>query len=249
MHALTFANLKGGTAKTTSCAAIGAELARRGRPTLLVDLDHQANLTFNLGMDRSDAIIGVLEGEKFSSDTVQATPYEDLDIVTSSRKLHRFSNSSAGKISRRLQSLFEAAAPYYDFVLVDTHPSQDHLLVGAIATTVNVVVPVQAGRSAIEGTNDLMRLMHQTGTGEVIAAFVTMVDNRTLHDAELFEYLKENLNVELMEQYISYIPKAKEAETQEVPLTRHAPNSRAAKEYVAVTDELIQKLEPEKETA
>jgi chromosome partitioning protein len=40
-------NYKGGVGKTTLTANIGAELARRGRRVLLVDLDPQASLTFS----------------------------------------------------------------------------------------------------------------------------------------------------------------------------------------------------------
>jgi chromosome partitioning protein len=40
-------NYKGGVGKTTLTANIGAELARRGRTVLLIDLDPQASLTFS----------------------------------------------------------------------------------------------------------------------------------------------------------------------------------------------------------
>jgi chromosome partitioning protein len=40
-------NYKGGVGKTTLTANIGAELARRGRRVLLIDLDPQASLTFS----------------------------------------------------------------------------------------------------------------------------------------------------------------------------------------------------------
>src|SRR4029079_11721186 len=48
---LAVANQKGGVAKTTSVASIGAALAELGHRVLLVDLDPQAWLTFSLGID------------------------------------------------------------------------------------------------------------------------------------------------------------------------------------------------------
>src|SRR6478672_1357779 len=48
---IALANQKGGVAKTTSVASIGAALAEQGKRVLLVDLDPQACLTFSLGVD------------------------------------------------------------------------------------------------------------------------------------------------------------------------------------------------------
>jgi len=47
MHVISVMNYKGGVGKTTITANLGAELARRGRQVLLIDIDPQANLTFS----------------------------------------------------------------------------------------------------------------------------------------------------------------------------------------------------------
>ena len=48
---LAVANQKGGVAKTTTVASLGAALVEMGQRVLLVDLDPQACLTFSLGLD------------------------------------------------------------------------------------------------------------------------------------------------------------------------------------------------------
>ena len=48
---IAIANQKGGVAKTTTVASIGAALAEMGQRVLVVDLDPQACLTFSVGMD------------------------------------------------------------------------------------------------------------------------------------------------------------------------------------------------------
>lgn len=47
MHVISVINYKGGVGKTTITANLGAELARRGRQVLLIDIDPQASLTFS----------------------------------------------------------------------------------------------------------------------------------------------------------------------------------------------------------
>src|SRR5688500_19975733 len=56
---LAVANQKGGVAKTTTVASIGAALAELGHSVLLVDLDPQACLTFSLGIDPEDLEVSV----------------------------------------------------------------------------------------------------------------------------------------------------------------------------------------------
>lgn len=47
MHVVSVINYKGGVGKTTITANLGAELARRGKKVLLIDLDPQSSLTFS----------------------------------------------------------------------------------------------------------------------------------------------------------------------------------------------------------
>src|ERR671920_231024 len=56
---LAVANQKGGVAKTTTVASLGAALAEQGGKVLLVDLDPQACLTFSLGTDPEDVELSV----------------------------------------------------------------------------------------------------------------------------------------------------------------------------------------------
>jgi chromosome partitioning protein len=48
---IAVANQKGGVAKTTTVASLGAAWAQLGQRVLIVDLDPQACLTFSVGYD------------------------------------------------------------------------------------------------------------------------------------------------------------------------------------------------------
>ena len=56
---IAVANQKGGVAKTTTVASLGAALVELGQRVLLVDLDPQACLTFSLGIDPEDLELSV----------------------------------------------------------------------------------------------------------------------------------------------------------------------------------------------
>ena len=58
---LAVANQKGGVAKTTTVASLGAAMAESGKRVLLIDLDPQGCLTFSLGIDPDKLLVTVHE--------------------------------------------------------------------------------------------------------------------------------------------------------------------------------------------
>ena len=75
---------KGGVGKTTTTLALGASFMERGIRTLMVDLDPQANLTFNCGLDPKNipcSIAEVLTGAASPAQAVMASNLPGLDII------------------------------------------------------------------------------------------------------------------------------------------------------------------------
>ena len=57
MRCIALMNQKGGVGKTTTTVNLGAALAELGQRVCLIDLDPQAHLTINYGMDpRADVV-------------------------------------------------------------------------------------------------------------------------------------------------------------------------------------------------
>jgi chromosome partitioning protein len=82
---ISVANQKGGVAKTTSVASLGAAFAELGKRVLLVDLDAQACLTFSLGVDPdevTDSVNEVLLGKAAIAD-VRVSCEDGVDLVPS----------------------------------------------------------------------------------------------------------------------------------------------------------------------
>src|SRR5947207_15516159 len=79
-------NQKGGVGKTTTPINLGAALAEVGHPTLLIDLDPQANSTSGLGLDPARARLSVyhlLTGEATVEQVVQPTSVSGLSLIAS----------------------------------------------------------------------------------------------------------------------------------------------------------------------
>ncbi|MBV9293386.1 MAG: AAA family ATPase, partial [Frankiales bacterium] len=86
---IAVANQKGGVAKTTTVASLGAALAELGRRVLVVDLDPQACLTFSLGLDPDTvelSVHDVLLGRVAASMAIHPTP-DGPDLLPSTIEL------------------------------------------------------------------------------------------------------------------------------------------------------------------
>src|ERR1700722_4770370 len=61
MRTIAFMNQKGGVGKTTTCVSLAAALAEQGKKVCMADLDPQAHLTINYGIDPSAEMVSLYD--------------------------------------------------------------------------------------------------------------------------------------------------------------------------------------------
>ena len=181
---IAFINEKGGSAKTTLVANLGAYLALKlGRRVLAIDMDPQGQLGKVLGVDvrrtgRSaidllldtmldDASLDVpgprpsLGGSADSGLPAVGTRIPNLDVVVANKALALFPSWDGGDgdaTERLAQTLrrFEAVDEY-DFVLFDAPPSFGPLTLNVLRAADELVVPVPLTFLALDGCAELVR--------------------------------------------------------------------------------------------
>jgi chromosome partitioning protein len=125
-------NQKGGVAKTTTTANLGACLAARGLRTLLIDLDPQANLTLGLGVEwyhLECALHSVLMNPDEVPLASVLQPIEGLPLYLAPGHLNLADTEvmlmPAADRAYRLRNALEALAETqrFDWVLIDCPPS------------------------------------------------------------------------------------------------------------------------------
>jgi uncharacterized zinc-type alcohol dehydrogenase-like protein len=157
---IALANQKGGVAKTTSVASLGAAFAEQGRRVLLVDLDPQACLTFSLGVDPDtveSSVHDVLVGGVEVADVIVHCE-EGIHLVPSTIDL---AGAEAVLLSRPareyvLQSALDAVRRDYDIILLDCSPSLGVLTLNALTAAQGLIIPMPCEMLGHRGVGQLL---------------------------------------------------------------------------------------------
>ncbi|MCP2623232.1 AAA family ATPase [Mycolicibacterium smegmatis] len=191
---LAVANQKGGVAKTTTVASIGAALTEQGRRVLLVDLDPQGCLTFSLGHDPDKLPVSVHEvllGEVEPSAALVRTD-EGMTLLPANIDL---AGAEAMLLMRagREYALKRALAKLdgdFDVVIIDCPPSLGVLTLNGLTAAHDVIVPLQCETLAHRGVGQFLRTISdvQQITNpdlKLLGALPTLYDSRTTHSRDV----------------------------------------------------------------
>jgi chromosome partitioning protein len=137
---------KGGTAKTTTTAALAVLLARGGTATHLIDMDPQASLTRAFGLaDESDGLYQALTDR---AGLPVRTVSQNLTLTPSTIELGRAETELLNETGREFflrTSLDKTALPSNAVVLLDCPPSLGVLSVNCLTTAGGMIAVIQPG--------------------------------------------------------------------------------------------------------
>jgi chromosome partitioning protein len=250
---LAVANQKGGVAKTTTVASVGAALADLGHRVLLVDLDPQACLTFSLGIDPEDLEVSVHHVLTQGLDPLEAVLETDdgVDLLPSTIELARAEADLLTRTGREhvvataLEQLDEADAGY-DWVLLDCPPSLGVLTVAALTAAQGVLVPLQCETLSHRGVGQLLDTVHDVRRFtnrrlEVWGVLPTLYDGRTNHARTVLETISGTYELEVVEPPIPKTIKFAEAPAAGRSILRTSRSSKGAQAYREVAENLVQR--------
>ena len=193
-HVLAVANQKGGVAKTTTVASLGAAMVEEGKKVLLVDLDPQGCLTFSLGQDPDKLLVSVHEvllGDVEANAALVQTA-EGMTLLPANIDL---AGAEAMLLMRagREYALKRALAKLddlFDVVIIDCPPSLGVLTLNGLTAATEVIVPLQCETLAHRGVGQFLRTVSdvQQITNPDLAllgALPTLYDSRTTHSRDV----------------------------------------------------------------
>jgi chromosome partitioning protein len=245
---LAIANQKGGVAKTTTVASLGAALAERGQKVLMVDLDPQACLTFSVGIDPEDldtSVHDVLLGEVEARAIVMPTE-EGPDLLPATIDLAAAETALLTRTGREhaLRVGLEPVTEDYDWVLLDCPPSLGLLTVAALSAADAVLIPLQCETLSHRGVGQLLDTVHDVRRFtnrdlEVLGVLPTLYDGRTTHARRVLEAIADTYQLTVLEPSIPKTIRFAEAPAAGRSILGTARSHRGAAAYRELAGSLM----------
>ncbi len=255
---ICFANNKGGSGKSTTCASLGYAFAARGKKVLLIDGDMQLNLTLSyfdedksLEIAKSDKNLYIaIKEQRPLVDFIYKTDYDGVDIIPSSTLMSSIEFELFGKWQREvifkkmLSSVVEKGV--YDYVLIDAPPTLGCWVMNILCASDKLIVPVEASPWGLFGLANMFDFVAQvkeiSPDLELAGIVVTKVDSRKNYFKQTMETLRETNGINVFENVIHLDSSVEWAQDNSKPVGAFKRSSRSANEYGALADELIAKL-------
>ncbi len=248
MRVIAVANQKGGVGKTTTTTSLGAALAERGLRVLVVDLDPQGNATTGLGVDGRKferSVYDVLLNDVPIVDIVEPTGFSNLFVAPATLDLAGVEQELTSVISRelRLKRALESVDGDFDFVFIDCPPSLGLITINAFAAATEIMVPVQTEFYALEGLTQLQRIVdlvqrNLNAALRITKVVLTMYDSRNTLSGDVAREVRRAFPDELCRTVIPRTVRLAEAPSFGQPITVFDPNSKGAKAYRSLAEEI-----------
>lgn len=252
---ICFANNKGGSGKSTTCSNVGYGLTMLGKKVLLIDGDMQLNLSLSLfDEDRVLALAqsdrNLYEGIRRQEDLTEYiihSEYENLDLIPSSTLMSSIEYELFTKWQREyilkkcLSNIIESGA--YDYILIDAPPTLGGWVMNILCASDEIIIPVESSPWGLFGLGNMFEFLEQVKQIapelQIGGVVITKVDTRKSYFKQTIDMLRELEGIHVFDTYIRVDSGIEWSQDNHTPIMAYKRSSRSAKEYLALTEEIV----------
>ena len=248
---LAIANQKGGVGKTTTALNLAAALALRGRSTLLIDLDPQANSSMSY-LDLRAVERGMydvfVDPALDMREVIKPTAVQNLSVAPARISLAKLESRLVGELDApfRLKDHLAKLDTTFSHVVIDCPPALGLLTVNALVAATHLLIPIQSSYFALEGTDDLLetieKVRQRPNPGlKILGVVITMHDRRTALGRDILAQIRKVFGEKVFKTVISKSVRLEESPAYRESIFTFAPDSSGASEYYSLCEEVIER--------
>jgi chromosome partitioning protein len=247
---ISIASQKGGVGKTSTAISLASGLARKGKKTLLVDIDSQANsskvLMANYPDIKAENTIYTTIIERHPL-PVHQTNVPNLSIIPSHILLSHTDIELTTAIDHRearLKNELDKMSKDYDFVIIDCPPTLSWLTINALTASDDVLVVVSPGYfeldSIVQISKTIMEVREYFNPTLNLIGFLFTMSDPTINTSTSLQILRQTYTDKVLKTVIPRNTDLRDAHFSKKDIFGYNPEAKAAQAYNKLIRELFE---------